>query len=124
MVDASVYIQDIVPTTLELAGGDVPPYMEFRSLLPLMTGRDTASAHKEIYGAYTDRQRMIRKGSYKLITYPAAGVVRLFHLGNDPLELDDLAALPDQQDRLRGLYDELKFLMEEMGDTLTLPPLP
>lgn len=123
VIDAAVYLQDIVPTTLELAGGGVPPYMEFQSLLPLLAGGDSASPHERIYGAYTDRQRMIRRGNYKLIAYPAAGVVRLFHLGKDPLEMDDLAGEPDQQDRVRDLYGELRLLMEEMGDTLTLPPL-
>ena len=44
-----------------------------------------------IYGAYRQHQRMIRKGSHKLILYPEAKVARVFDLAKDPHEMNDLA---------------------------------
>jgi arylsulfatase A-like enzyme len=58
--DAAVYIQDIMPTVMELAGGQVPAYVEFSSLKPFIVDAQLASHYPEVYGAYMDLQRMIR----------------------------------------------------------------
>ena len=66
-----VYLQDIVPTTLHLAGVKTPEFVEFNNLWPLITNAESKSPYETIYGAYqTDAQRMIREGDYKLIVYP------------------------------------------------------
>ena len=70
-----------------------------------------------------DLQRMIRADGYKLIVYPGAGVVKLFHVEEDELELKDLSADPGQQARIRQMYSDLQLLMQDMGDTLILPAL-
>ncbi len=63
---------------------------------------------------------MIRMGDYKLIVYPYAGVKRLFNLEDDPMEMNDLAANPDQQERMDTMLESLQAKMMEMGDTLQL----
>ena len=50
--EVAVYIQDIMPTVIEYAGGHVPEYVEFNSLKPLIEGRQINSNYPEIYGAY------------------------------------------------------------------------
>jgi len=121
--EAPVYLQDVMATVLEYAGGTVPDWVEFHSLRPTIDGEQTGSNYGAIYGAYMDLQRMIRAGEYKLIVYPRAGVVKLFNLSADPLELHDLAADPVQEERIAQLYSDLTQLMSEMGDTLLLPAL-
>ena len=118
--DMAVYLQDIMPTVIEYAGGEVPGYVEFNSLKSFIEGKTTESNYPEVYGAYTDRQRMIRVDDYKLIVYPYAGVRRLFNLNGDPEEMSDLAGDPDQLDRLESMFDKLVVLQAEMGDTLKL----
>ncbi len=118
--EVAVYIQDIMPTVIEYAGGHVPEYVEFNSLKPLIEGRQINSNYPEIYGAYMDRQRMIRKDGYKLIVYPYAGVRRLFNIVEDPEEVNDLARNADHQVRLEDMFNELTLLQKEMGDTLRL----
>ncbi len=119
--DAPVYLQDAMPTTLELAGIDKPNYVEFNSLLPHIRDPQRSSAYDAIYGAYqTDLQRMVRVGDWKLIVYPQAKVVRLFDLHTDPAEVHDLAGDPHQRDRVRSLFKELLRLQEEMDDQLDL----
>ncbi|MFO7934088.1 MAG: sulfatase-like hydrolase/transferase [Bacteroidales bacterium] len=117
--DVAVYLQDIMPTVIEYAGGEVPPYVEFNSLKSLIEGTGDRS-YPEIYGAYMDLQRMIRMGNYKLIVYPYAGVRRLFDLATDPGEINDLASDPGQQERIKTMFSELIWLQSEMGDTLDL----
>ncbi len=118
---APVYLQDAMPTTLELAGIDKPNYVDFHSLLPRIRNPQQSSAYDAIYGAYqTDLQRMVRVGNWKLIVYPQAKVVRLFDLQADPAEMHDLAGDSQQKDRVRGFFNELLRLQERMDDQLDL----
>lgn len=118
--DMEVYLQDIMPTVIEYAGGEVPGYVEFNSLKSFIEGTATESNYPEVYGAYMDLQRMIRVDDYKLIVYPYAGVKRMFNLVDDPQEMNDLAGLPVQQERLDDMFTKLVTLQSEMGDTLKL----
>jgi arylsulfatase A-like enzyme len=118
--DMEVYLQDIMPTVIEYAGGVVPEYVEFNSLKAFIEGTATESNYPEVYGAYMDVQRMIRIENYKLIVYPYAGVKRLFNLEDDPQEMNDLATEPTQQERLESMFGSLQGLMVEMDDTLQL----
>ncbi|MEN8229125.1 MAG: sulfatase-like hydrolase/transferase [Bacteroidota bacterium] len=118
--DMAVYLQDIMPTVIEYAGGEVPHYVEFNSLKSFIEGVNNQTNYPEVYGAYMDLQRMIRIDDYKLIVYPYAGVKRLFNLAMDPEEMNDLALLPEQQDRLDSMFEKLIDLQVVMGDTLNL----
>ncbi|MEM9660231.1 MAG: sulfatase-like hydrolase/transferase, partial [Planctomycetota bacterium] len=119
--EAPVYLQDIVPTTLELAGVDKPEQMEFQSLAPRIADPNAASAYDAIYGCYLAKlQRMIRVGDWKLIVYPEAKVVRLFNLEDDPLEMNDLAGESGQAGRIQRLFRRLLELQRQMDDTLDL----
>jgi arylsulfatase A-like enzyme len=118
--DMAVYLQDIMPSSIEYAGGEVPDYVEFNSLKSLIEKSRDRSFYPEVYGAYMDLQRMIRMEDYKLIVYPYAGVRRLFNLEQDPEEMNDLASKPDQQDRVETMFEQLIRLQAEMGDTLDL----
>ncbi len=118
--EMAVYLQDIMPTVIEYAGGEVPAYVEFNSLKSFIEGSAKKSNYPEVYGAYTDRQRMIRMDDYKLIVNPFAGVRRLFDLDSDPLEIYDLASATEHQERMEVMFTRLISLQSEMGDTLNL----
>lgn len=120
----AVYLQDIMPTVIEYAGGEVPGYVEFNSLKSFIEGSANQSNYPEVYGAYMDLQRMIRIDNYKLIIYPYVGVKRLFNLTDDPEEMNDLASAPGQQERLESMFDKLIELQAEMDDTLDLKAFP
>jgi arylsulfatase A-like enzyme len=119
--DAMVYLQDVMATTLDLAGVKKPEYVEFNSLMPLIRNAGKASAYDEIYGCYfPDRQRMIRVGDMKLIAYPHAGRVRLYDLAADPEELNDLAGDPRRWKEIRSLFKQMIALEEKMEGPLDL----
>jgi len=119
-LDMDVYLQDIMATSIELAGVEIPEYVEFSSLMPLLKGEQTESSYDQIYGCYKDLQRMIRVDGFKLIAYPYAGKLRLFDLENDPLEMNDLADDPGRKELVSNLFAELEKLGESMDDTLNL----
>lgn len=119
-IAAPIYLQDVMPTALELAGVQKPDYVDFKSLLPLL--HDEHQPHyDEIYGAYIEKQRMLTKGDWKLIRYPTIDVERLFHLTNDPQEMNDLADNPEYAGMMKRLSAALDEKMVELKDPLTLP---
>jgi arylsulfatase A len=122
-LEAPIYLQDVMPTALELAGAEVPEWVEFQSLLPLMANPETASSRESIYGAYLDLQRAVIHGDWKLIVYPKSGVTRLYHLADDPEELKDLAAEPEFAKMRRTLWKKLLELQEQLDDRLDLTAL-
>jgi arylsulfatase A-like enzyme len=115
-IDAPIYLQDVVPTALELAGAPVDG-VDFKSLLPLLEN-EQAGHYDAIYGAYLDRQRMVSKGDWKLISYPTIGVERLFNLKKDPNEMNDLVNNPEYTVKLNELRAALSDLSQTMADPL------
>ncbi len=119
-VTEDVYLQDIMATSLELAQITKPEYVEFNSFYSLALGKQVKGHYDEIFGCYTNDQRMIRKNGYKLIAYPRANKMLLFNLKEDPHEINNLAEDPGQANRVKELFGSLLKLMEEMDDQLDL----
>jgi arylsulfatase A-like enzyme len=118
--DAAIYLQDVMPTSLELAGAIKPAHVFFQSLLPQIKGEQRKSSYDSVYGAYLELQRSITNDGWKLIAYPKARVVRLYHLANDEMELTDLASDPKHTQRKSELFSRLIALQKSMGDQLDL----
>jgi len=121
MIDQPIYLQDVMPTTLELAGIDRPDHVEFQSLLPLLAGKP--SEYEAIYGSYLNLQRSIRTRTHKLIIYPKAEVVRLYDLQSDPNEMHDLADRPASKELIQDLFSQLLALQKKYDDSLNLSPI-
>ncbi|MCG8600965.1 MAG: sulfatase-like hydrolase/transferase [Verrucomicrobiales bacterium] len=111
-----VYLQDIMATSLEIAGVKAPEHVQFRSLLPVLAG--DSPGYEAIYGGYLKSQRSITKDGWKLILYPNVPKALLFDLKNDPLEMTDLSG--QHPDRVASLYSDFTRLKEATGDTLDL----
>jgi len=119
-IDTPVYLQDIMPSTLELAGIDKPEHVQFKSLMPLIDGR-RKNNYDAIYGAYQeDLQRMVIQGNYKLVMYPEIRKYLLFDLKADPLEMNNLASKPKYQPVINRLFKRFEKLQKETGDTLKI----
>lgn len=113
-----IYLQDMMATSLDLAGVEKPDHVFFNSLLPQLHSEEASPSYPEIYGAYLNRQRAIVHGGYKLIAYPAANAVRLYHLAQDPEETRDLANDPGHQRVRKDLEERLRRLQQTMEDPL------
>jgi arylsulfatase A-like enzyme len=117
--DTPVYLQDIMPTTLELAGLEKPDDVQFKSLMPLVRGEETRP-YEAIYGGYLDAQRSVTEGDFKLILYPTIAKALLYNLSDDPLEMHDLADDAAQRPLMKKLFARLLELQQETGDELDL----
>ncbi|MGV3755744.1 MAG: sulfatase-like hydrolase/transferase [Verrucomicrobiota bacterium] len=119
-VEAPIYLQDAMATSLALAGATVPEHVYFNSLLPLLRGDAKLSPYPQIYGAYLELQRAMTAGDYKLIVYPKAKKLRLYNLKQDPFEMADLAESPKHAAKVKELFGQLTALQRNLGDTLDI----
>jgi len=113
-IDTPIYLQDVMATSLDLAGASTEN-VDFKSLLPLLRG-ESSEHYETIYGAYLNRQRMVTKGDWKLISYPTANVVRLFNVKEDPNEMNDLAGNPEFASKQEEMRAALSALSQELND--------
>ncbi|GAA4433886.1 sulfatase-like hydrolase/transferase [Bremerella cremea] len=118
---APVYLQDIMPTTLQLAGIAQPKHVDFHSLMPLIEGKEKTS-YDAIYNCYLDLQRSITADGFKLMVYPKADCVKLFDLAKDPSETKDLSADPSYAEKRQQLFATLQDWQAKVGDQLKLDP--
>jgi arylsulfatase A-like enzyme len=121
--DALVEAIDLLPTFVEVAGGEVPTHiLEGESLLPLLRDRDAAPLRDAVISEYdysirlarqlldqpiSDcRLQMIFDGRYKMVM--ATGFrPMLWDLQADPDELTDLGASEQMRPVMDGLKDKL-----------------
>ena len=117
--DRVVCLEDIMPTVLSLCGAPVPSSVEGRSLLPLMQGRRTTwrpwlhIEHAPLHHTLTD-------GREKYIWFAGDGREQLFRLVDDPQELHNLSANPEEKACLaqwrKRLIAELRGRPERFTD--------
>ena len=120
-VSSDIYLQDIMATSLSLAGIEKPDFVDFNSFLNLANGvASELPLPNGVYGAYMDTQRMIRKDGFKLILYPRNQELLLFDLNADPLEINDLSDNPQYAAKVRNLFEGLLSLQAQMEDPLDL----
>jgi choline-sulfatase len=109
-VAASVSLIDLLPTLVDIAGGDsaaLGATIDGRSLVPHLEGR---KGHDEAIGEYLAEgaiapMAMIRRRDHKFIHSPP-DPDQLYDLAVDPLERDNLAARPEQAERVADFRQE------------------
>ncbi len=112
-------MQSLFATTCEMAGVVTPTTVQFPSIVPILTGAKS-QLHTALYAAFLDRQRSIRTEDWKLIRTPHQGRVQLFNIKQDPWEKNNLATDPRHAPVLEDLDAQLRELMKEMNDPLSV----
>jgi uncharacterized sulfatase len=121
---------DLLPTMLELAGLDVPPIMEGRSIVPLLRGEE--NPEKEIVIEFNRYEiehdswggfqpvRCIVSDHYKLVINLLHSD-ELYDLETDPAEVTNLIDDPSCAQVRDGLHDRLLDWMYEKRDPFRSP---
>jgi len=130
-VDAFTESIDILPTALNIFGGDIPIQCDGRSLVPFLHGSKPENfrteAHWEVDFRYdepgTDFERsslnVIRDNNYKYVHFAEMPDL-LFDIKNDPEELHNLAEDPSYAEiMLKYVKKLLSWRMENDERTLT-----
>lgn len=101
--DEPVELRDVMPTLLECAGLQVPDGLDGRSVLPLTRG-ENPDWRDYLHGEHTlldQSMQWLTDGREKYVWLSGSGHEQLFDLVADPLEIHDLAALPEYAERVR-----------------------
>ena len=106
---------DIGPAILELAEAEVPNDLEAESVLPALKGEDWqprshvyAEQVKDGILTDTDFMTMIRTDDWKLVHFLDQDCGQLFHLKEDPDEVNNLWNDPASQEKKQELLDNLR----------------
>ncbi|MCD6518904.1 MAG: sulfatase-like hydrolase/transferase [Anaerolineae bacterium] len=123
--EALVELIDLVPTLFEMLDMPIPPELEGKSLLPILTGRADPSVHRKfVHTEYHDALRrpyashanMIFDGRYKLVVYHGHEIGELYDLENDPNEFVNLwydgAAQEQKNSLMKLLFDKIMLLTD------------
>ncbi|PCI04808.1 MAG: choline-sulfatase [Flavobacteriaceae bacterium] len=117
---AFIYLQDVMATSLALADAPKPTSLDYKSLLPLASGKTNKGNYKNMYGAYLDKQRMIRTKTHKMILYPSIKKLRLYDLKNDPNEMFDIAENKTSKRIIKKLFKQFQKLQKQTSDPLVI----
>ncbi|MBO46054.1 MAG: hypothetical protein CMJ96_04070 [Planctomycetes bacterium] len=108
---------DFAPTFLDLAGLEIPEWMQGQSIVPILKGHGMPSWRKSIYYEYFGEPTHnvaahygVRTKRWKLIHYPELQEWELFDLENDPDEINSIYGKPELED----LETELKVELNEL----------
>ena len=135
--DALVEQIDLLPTFIEIAGGEAPTHIvEGRSLMPLITGKTPVDWRDYVISEYDysvlpmseklgldsheARLFMVFDGRYKLMHSAAGHRPMLFDLAVDPQEYDDLGADPAYGAIIDSLYAMLHDWSLRMSQRVTM----
>ena len=120
--DEFVYLHEIMLSSLDAAGLDIPSDLDGQSFLPAMEGRPFANGREEVYCVF-DRhftvanQRMVRTRTHQF-TFNSGDPGELYDLQRDPYQLDNVYGDPAYEAVRQDLMGRMDRYMEELGDPL------
>ena len=119
--DSFVYLHELMPTALDIAGVRPKIPLDGESLLPLMNGKRTSNGRNEVFCEfhshfYVCRQRMIRNSRYQL-TFNESERGELYDFEKDPYQLHNVCYDPNYA----AVKQEMLHLMGDYMDGLDDP---
>lgn len=125
IVDKPVGLEDIMPTFLDMAGVAIPDSVDGRSLVPLARGEAT-DWRNYMHIEHAPVHHSLTNGKEKYIWFAVDGREQFFRLTDDPTECHNLAAIPEETERLSHwrclLVEELENRAEGFADGARLIP--
>jgi arylsulfatase A-like enzyme len=117
-----VYLHDLYPTFLDIAGAKMPQVPDSQSILANMLGQAQPTERDSIYSSFYSQifpyeQRMIRTHTHKLV-YNRSDIGELYDLVNDPWEMRNLIDLPQTKEVQDKLLDAMRAHMVRLDDPL------
>ena len=118
--DSFVYLHELMPTLLDMAGVTPPQPVDGESILPLMMGEKESNGRTEVFCEYhnhfyTHRQRMVRDLDYQF-TFNESERGELYDLKKDPYQLKNVCYDPAYVDVKKEYIEKLSKYLKELND--------
>ena len=122
MCDEFIYLQDLFPTFLEIAGGQVPDEPDTQSILPQIQGKNVPTGRDSVYAQFFAQlfrfeQRMLRTRTHKFV-YNHSDIGELYDMVNDPWEMTNLIDLPATKAIQAELIEQMRVHMVRLNDPI------
>jgi arylsulfatase A-like enzyme len=120
--DEFVYLHDLYPTFLEVAGTRPPGGPDSQGILDNVLGREAPTDRDSVYGAFESQifpspLRFVRTRTHKLV-YNRSDVGELYDLMDDPWELRNLIDHPGARGVKAELLDRMREHMVRLEDPM------
>ena len=107
-----VYLHDLFPTLLEVAGLSAPQIPDSKSILENILGHDAPTGRESIYCSFEGHifhapLRFVRTRTHKFV-FNRVHIDELYDLAHDPYELRNLIDLPETQAVQAELVDQMR----------------
>ena len=117
-----VYLHELAPSILNIAGFPVPAHMDGQSLLPQILGDVTGNGRENVFCVFerhftVAQQRMVRTRSHQL-TFNSADMGELYDLSADPYQLENVYDDPHYGDVRETLLSTMGTHMRSLEDPL------
>lgn len=118
--DSFVYLHELMPTALEIAGITPEKPVDGQSLLPLMMGEQADNGRTEVFGEfhshfYCCRQRMIRNRRYQF-TFNESEKGELYDFEKDPYQLHNVCYDPAYASIKKDMIEKMSQYMTDLKD--------
>jgi arylsulfatase A-like enzyme len=120
--DEFVYLHDLYPTFLEMAGRPSPGVPDSQSILANFLGQRASTGRDSVYGAFESQifpspLRFVRTRRHKLV-YNRSEIGELYDLVDDPWELRNLIDHPGAQGIKGELLERMREHMVRLEDPI------
>ena len=118
--DSFVYLHEIMPTILDVAGVKPPRPVDGESILPLMMGQRESNGREEVFCEfhnhfYVHRQRMVRDLDYQF-TFNESERGELYDLKKDPYQLKNVCYDPAYAEVKKQYMDKMSKYLKALND--------
>ena len=120
--DEFVYLQDLFPSFLEVAGLQPDIVPDTQSILPLLKGEDDPTGRDSVYCQFNGqiqehKSRMVRTRTHKF-AFNQSDIGELYDLENDPHELHNLYGIETHKALQESLMQCMQDHMERVKDPM------
>lgn len=119
-VDEFVYQHSMYATTCDLAGVEIPKFVDFPSLKQMLMNEHAEPLNDAMFGWLNVLQRSIRTKKHKLIFYAHINRYQVFDLEKDPWEMHDLVDDAAYAGVKQELVAQLKQMQKRLGDPMDI----
>ena len=121
--DGFVYLHDLMPTILDIAGAKIPDGLDGVSLMPALEGRPEdceAGSREEVYCMldahfFTVNHRMVRTRTHQF-TFNPGEFGELYDFTKDPYQLENVYGEPEYEEIRLDLIKRMERYMKELKD--------